>query len=74
MSNKPIVLTHQFIAVVPAAGAGKRMLANCPKQYLTIDNETILEHTVERLLSHPLINKVIIALSEGDEYTLVHPW
>ena len=68
MSNKPIVLTHQFIAVVPAAGAGKRMLANCPKQYLTIDNETILEHTVERLLSHPLINKVIIALSEGDEY------
>jgi 2-C-methyl-D-erythritol 4-phosphate cytidylyltransferase len=68
MPNKPIVLTHQFIAVVPAAGAGKRMLANCPKQYLTIDNETILEHTVERLLSHPLINKVIIALSEGDEY------
>ena len=68
MSNKPIVLTHQFIAVVPAAGAGKRMLANCPKQYLTIDNKTILEHTVERLLSHPLINKVIIALSEGDEY------
>ena len=38
MSNKPIVLTHQFIAVVPAAGAGKRMLANCPKQYLTIDS------------------------------------
>jgi len=68
MPNKPIVLTHQFIAVVPAAGAGKRMLANCPKQYLTIDNKTILEHTVERLLSHPLINKVIIALSEGDEY------
>ena len=68
MPNKPIVLTHQFIAVVPAAGAGKRMLANCPKQYLTIDNKTILEHTVERLLSHSLINKVIIALSEGDEY------
>ena len=68
MPNKSIVLTHQFIAVVPAAGAGKRMLANCPKQYLTIDNKTILELTVERLLSHPLINKVIIALSEGDEY------
>jgi 2-C-methyl-D-erythritol 4-phosphate cytidylyltransferase len=61
MSNKPIVLTQKFVAVVPAAGAGKRMQANCPKQYLTIDNKTILEHTVERLLSHPLINKVIIA-------------
>ena len=68
MSNKPIVLTQQFVAVVPAAGAGKRMQANCPKQYLTIGNKTILEHTVERLLSHPLINKVIIALSDGDEY------
>jgi 2-C-methyl-D-erythritol 4-phosphate cytidylyltransferase len=68
MSNKPIVLTQKFVAVVPAAGAGKRMQAHCPKQYLTIDNKTILEHTVERLLSHPLINKVIIALSDGDEY------
>jgi 2-C-methyl-D-erythritol 4-phosphate cytidylyltransferase len=68
MSNKPIVLTQQFVVVVPAAGAGKRMLANCPKQYLTIDHKTILEHTVERLLSHPLINKVILSLSENDEY------
>ncbi|NQZ87074.1 MAG: 2-C-methyl-D-erythritol 4-phosphate cytidylyltransferase [Colwellia sp.] len=68
MSNKPIVLTQQLIAVVPAAGAGKRMLANCPKQYLNIDDKTILEHTVDRLLSHPLISKVIISLSENDEY------
>lgn len=59
---------QQFVVVVAAAGAGKRMLAHCPKQYLTIDNKTILEHTIERLLSHPLINKVIIAISEGDEY------
>jgi len=68
MPNKPIVLTQLFVAVVPAAGAGKRMLANCPKQYLTINHKTILELTVERLLSHPLINKVIISLSESDEY------
>jgi 2-C-methyl-D-erythritol 4-phosphate cytidylyltransferase len=68
MSNKSVVLTQQFVVVVPAAGAGKRMLANCPKQYLTIGHKTILEHTVERLLSHPLINKIIIALSKGDEY------
>jgi len=61
-------LSSQFVVVVPAAGVGKRMLANCPKQYLTIENKTILEHTIERLLSHPAINKVIIALGEHDEY------
>jgi 2-C-methyl-D-erythritol 4-phosphate cytidylyltransferase len=44
------------------------MLASCPKQYLMIENKTILEHTVERLLSHPAINKVIIALGDQDEY------
>jgi len=68
MTSESTMLNQQFVVVVPAAGAGKRMLANCPKQYLTIDNKTILEHTVERLLSHPLINKVIVALSDNDEY------
>ncbi len=58
----------QLVAVVPAAGVGKRMKANCPKQYLKIDQLTILEHTVFRLLAHPNISLVIIAISQGDEY------
>jgi len=68
MSKGHTNIPLQFIVVVPAAGVGKRMLAHCPKQYLTIENKTILEHTVERLLSHPAINKVVIALGEHDEY------
>ena len=58
----------KFIAIVPAAGVGKRMQANCPKQYLCINNETILSHTVMKLLSHPLISQVIIALGTDDQY------
>ncbi|MFQ3209751.1 MAG: 2-C-methyl-D-erythritol 4-phosphate cytidylyltransferase [Colwellia sp.] len=58
----------KFIVIVPAAGVGKRMQANCPKQYLCINNETILSHTVTRLLSHPLIKQVIIALGDDDQY------
>ncbi|QOL25804.1 2-C-methyl-D-erythritol 4-phosphate cytidylyltransferase [Thalassotalea sp. LPB0316] len=54
--------------VVPAAGVGKRMQSACPKQYLTINHKTVLEHTVERLLSHQSIDKVIIALGENDGY------
>jgi len=57
-----------FIVIVPAAGAGKRMLSTCPKQYLLINNESILSHTVNRLLSHEKISKVILALSENDDY------
>ncbi|MBL4908782.1 MAG: 2-C-methyl-D-erythritol 4-phosphate cytidylyltransferase [Alteromonadaceae bacterium] len=57
-----------LIAVVPAAGIGKRMRSHYPKQYLTFLGKTVLEHTVERLLSHPKITRVILALGENDEY------
>ena len=63
-----MVSAQKFIAIVPAAGVGKRMQANCPKQYLCINNETILSHTVMRLLSHPLISQVIVALGVDDQY------
>ncbi|MEW6992147.1 2-C-methyl-D-erythritol 4-phosphate cytidylyltransferase [Colwelliaceae bacterium 6441] len=57
-----------LVVVVPAAGVGKRMQANCPKQYLKINHLTILEHTVNRLASHPMIKTIIIALGAEDEY------
>lgn len=38
-------------AVVPAAGFGRRMQTECPKQYLSIGNKTILEHAVAALLA-----------------------
>jgi len=59
---------QSLIVIIPAAGVGKRMQAHCPKQYLKINQHTILEHTVLRLLSHPLINQVIISLGAEDEY------
>lgn len=59
---------EQFVVIVPAAGVGKRMLASCPKQYLEINNQSILTHTTNRLLSHPKIAKVILVLSDDDEY------
>lgn len=59
---------QQFVVVVPAAGVGKRMLALCPKQYLTIKNKSVLSHTINRLLSHKSIAKVIVAISDEDDY------
>lgn len=53
-------------AVVPAAGFGRRMQTECPKQYLSIGNKTILEHAVEALLVNSRVQRVIIAVSAGD--------
>lgn len=57
-----------IIAVVPAAGIGSRMQTGRPKQYLTIGQSTILEHSIASLLAHPAINRVIVALSPDDNY------
>ncbi|WP_061707373.1 2-C-methyl-D-erythritol 4-phosphate cytidylyltransferase [Pseudenterobacter timonensis] len=53
-------------AVVPAAGVGRRMQTECPKQYLSIGDKTILEHSVAALLAHPRVSRVVIAISPGD--------
>lgn len=55
-------------AIVPAAGIGSRMGAECPKQYLQLAGKTILEHTLERLLAHPAIGQVIVALAPHDRW------
>lgn len=60
-------ITEQFTVVVPAAGIGKRMNSEYPKQYLKINQKCIIEHTIERLLSHPNIDKVVVVLSAHDE-------
>ncbi len=61
-------MTQQLTAVVPAAGVGSRMAADRPKQYLSIAGKTILEHTIDRLLSHPAIQHVVIAITPSDPY------
>ncbi|KEY91098.1 2-C-methyl-D-erythritol 4-phosphate cytidylyltransferase [Candidatus Photodesmus blepharus] len=61
-------LLDSIVAVVPAAGVGSRMKIDKPKQYLTLYRKTILEHTVEKLLSHQCINKVVVAIADFDPY------
>ncbi|MGR7920002.1 2-C-methyl-D-erythritol 4-phosphate cytidylyltransferase [Zobellella denitrificans] len=63
-----MTVTSPFTAVVPAAGVGKRMGASLPKQYLTLDGRTVLEHTLDRLLGHPAIARIIVATAEHDSW------
>ncbi|PPI88464.1 2-C-methyl-D-erythritol 4-phosphate cytidylyltransferase [Candidatus Pantoea edessiphila] len=66
MNNSSI--KKDIIAIVPAAGIGKRMKIKHPKQYLTIGKYTILEHCIFSLFSHSDIKQVIIALNSNDQY------
>jgi 2-C-methyl-D-erythritol 4-phosphate cytidylyltransferase len=55
-------------AVVPAAGVGQRMAADRPKQYLPLCGRTVIEHSLERLLSHPAIEGIVVAVGVDDPY------
>ncbi len=56
-----------YWAIIPAAGVGKRMKSHCPKQYLSLLNKPVLQHTLERL-EQINFKEIIIAVSEQDEY------
>ena len=53
-------------AVVPAAGIGTRMQSDIPKQYLAFQGKTLIEHSLDRLLSHPEIDGAVVVLRQQD--------
>jgi 2-C-methyl-D-erythritol 4-phosphate cytidylyltransferase len=55
-------------AVVPAAGVGKRMQADRPKQYLPLSGKTVIEHTLTRLLDSGAFKAVSVAIGVEDPY------
>ena len=54
-------------AIIPAAGSGNRMHSDIPKQYLSFQGKTILEHCLDRLLSHPDIDGAVLVLQAEDQ-------
>ena len=53
---------------MPAAGAGNRMGAEIPKQYLSLANKRVIEHSLERLSAHPRIGGVVVVLGPHDRW------
>jgi len=54
--------------VIPAAGVGKRMQVNHPKQYLSILNKTVLEHTIACFSGNSIVKGIVVCVSTDDEY------
>ena len=58
----------RYWLIVPAAGSGQRMKADCPKQYLKLDQQYILDITLSRLLGHADFSGCVVAIRADD------PW
>ncbi|RKZ64116.1 MAG: 2-C-methyl-D-erythritol 4-phosphate cytidylyltransferase [Gammaproteobacteria bacterium] len=61
-------INHAIWAIVPAAGIGKRMQSDIPKQYLPLNGRPVLEHTLNALLKNKNISGLVIALQQDDAY------
>lgn len=69
MPDSPLdstLTTLPAVAVIPAAGTGRRMLSELPKQYLTIAGRTLLEHVVAAFLPVTGIGAVIVVVARDD--------
>ncbi|MDH5509131.1 MAG: 2-C-methyl-D-erythritol 4-phosphate cytidylyltransferase [Nitrospinota bacterium] len=53
-------------AIVPAAGAGLRMGGDVRKQFMDLGGEPMFLHTLRRLASAPLIQRIILAAPEEE--------
>lgn len=60
--------TVKYWVVIPAAGIGKRMGVDKPKQYIQVNDKTIIEHTIECFIRREDIEKVVVVISNTDEY------
>jgi len=54
-------------AIVPAAGSGSRMQADRPKQYLELLGRPLLLHTLDRIVSYPHLQGVMLGLAPDDQ-------
>ena len=54
-------------AIILAAGKGKRMQSDIPKQYLEINGNTILYYTLKQFEESSLIDEIIIVTGVGEE-------
>ena len=60
----------RIAAVIPAAGFGKRMQSSVPKQFLTVQGRSILQHSVDAVLQNEAVEHVFIAVNENADHQL----
>lgn len=55
-----------IVAIIPAAGQGKRMKSKLNKQYLTLIDKPVLVHTLDTFQNNELITEIIVVAREDE--------
>jgi len=58
----------KFHVIIPAAGAGSRMGAELPKQYLPLLGKPVIQHTLAVFDTNPRINSITLVISSDDTF------
>ena len=64
----------RYLALVPAAGAGRRFGGETPKQYLPLAGRPMLWHTLRTLSEVPAIERVAVVIAPDDEWFDSYDW
>ncbi|MBF7686975.1 2-C-methyl-D-erythritol 4-phosphate cytidylyltransferase [Acinetobacter rathckeae] len=67
MKTKTAPISTKIWAVIPAAGSGSRFSKTELKQYQTIQNKTVLEHSVDAMFQLPLVG-CVLAVDSNDQH------
>lgn len=59
--------SRRYWGVIPASGIGRRMGTELPKQYLMLHGKPLLQLTIERMVNHPRIAGVMVAVADHDD-------
>jgi len=65
------VQNNKHIALLLAGGKSSRMNTSRPKQYLEVNGETVLKHTMRAFQQHPLIQDIYVVCAREWEETVL---
>jgi len=63
-----MIKENSILAIIAAAGIGQRFDDNLPKQYFKINGNSIIENAVKPFIDSKYISKIVIAISDEDEF------
>ena len=63
-----MIKENSILAIIAAAGIGQRFDDDLPKQYFKINGNSIIENAVKPFIDSKYISKIIIAISDEDEF------
>lgn len=63
-----MLANNKIWGIVPAAGSGRRMGGDIPKQYLSLSGKTLIERTLQRLLQIDSLTTITVAINPEDEF------